>query len=396
MNIMFYQHQYPAFGGIETVTTILANRFAKDGNQVCIVSFTHKDGTDLLERLRTGVEWLELPETNLDSPLNRTVLMSILVSFKPDRIIFQDSYANIHTMLFAVFDEWRKNQNALSCICVEHSAPRGISSTSSNESKKGCFGVIRRLIISLLRPYFILCRFCYESKRRKILFDNSSKYVVLSRNYYPQIKKLVGKSRLHKLCAIPNPVIGSTPASLAAKNKTVLFVGSLIPIKGVDILLRIWSKVERNHPEWRFVIVGDGPERCPLIKQAADLRLRHVSFEGFHKDTEAYYLGASIFVMASKFEGWPMVLGEAMKLGCVPVIFNSFASASDIIDDGTNGFMVKPFDMECFVQKLEAVMNNHEMRAKMGHSAIIQMEKYDLDAVVSKWYTLFDSCGGGE
>lgn len=394
MKILFYQHQYPAFGGIETVTTILANRFVKDGNRACIVSFKHKDGTDLLERLEAGVEWHELPESNLDSPANRAALMSILVSFNPDRIIFQDSYANIHTMLFAVIDEWRRNLK-VHTITVEHSPLHIVDSDSSVAIKRNGVDVVKRIVISLLKPYFIFRRFLYESKRRKVLFDNSTKYVVLSKNYFPRIKRLVGKSRLQKLCAIPNPVIGQPPTSLTIKKNVVLFVGSLIPTKGVDTLLRIWKVIEHRHPDWRFVIVGDGSEHDKLAKIAKDAGLRHVSFEGFCKNPVPYYKEASIMVMASKFEGWPMVLGEAMKQGCVPVIFNSFASASDIVVDGTNGFMVKPFDCRCFVRKLELVISDSGMRNMMALAAIKKMDDYCLDAVVSQWYMLLNSMGSG-
>ena len=390
MNILFYQHQYPAFGGIETVTTILANRFAKDGHRVCIVSFIHKEGSDLLGKLIQSVEWRELPEPDLDSPSNRSAFLSILVTFQPDKIIFQDSYANIHTMLFDVLEKWRKNPDGSSLVTVEHSAPC-ISRNAT--SRHGCkIGYLKRFAISILRPYFYFRRFLYESRRRKMLFDKSSKYVVLSRNYFPQIRRLVGVARMRKLCAIPNPVVWETSRAIIAKKKTVIFVGSLIPLKGCDRLLRIWAEIEKRHLDWTFKIVGDGTERLALERMAKEAGLQQVSFEGFQKDPTPYYEEAAVFVMASDFEGWPMVLGEAMRQGCVPVLFNSFASASDIVEDGVSGFLIKTFDKKQFAQRLEVLMENDELRAKMSNVAIAKTNDYRLDTIIAKWYSLLDTC----
>ena len=70
-SLLFYQHQYPAFGGIETVTTLLAKAFAEDGHEIRIVSFICKPGTDLLAQLPSSVRWQQLPESALDSAANR-------------------------------------------------------------------------------------------------------------------------------------------------------------------------------------------------------------------------------------------------------------------------------------------------------------------------------------
>ncbi len=386
MNILFYQHQYPAFGGIETVTTILANRFAKDGHRVCIVSFVHKEGSNLLGKLVQGIEWRELPEPYLDSPSNRSAFLSILVAFQPAKIIFQDSYANIHDMLFDVVEMWRNNYCLPSLVPEELSAP--CLSCNAQTKHRHEIGLLRRLAISILRPYLYLRRFYYESCRRKLLFDKSDCYVVLSGNYFSQIRRLVGKKRMQKLCAIPNPIVGETYSANIVKKKTILFVGSLITTKGVERLLQVWAIIEKKYPCWIFKIVGDGPKRMELEEMARRIGLQQVSFEGFQKDPTPYYKEASVFVMASNFEGWPMVLGEAMRQGCVPVVFNSFASASDIVEDFVSGFLIKPFDKKQFAKRLECVMKDEDMRMKMARSAIAKTNEYCLDGIVAKWYSL--------
>ena len=393
MNILFYQHQYPAFGGIETVTTMLANAFAADGHNVAIVSFIHKDGTDLLERLNKRVAWHELPDENINSNENCKAFVKILVRFKPDKIIFQDSYANIQHLLFAALAAWR----GTSCghpVVVEHSEPRfSIARRLKPLVAKEC---IKRIILFFLTPISLWRRFRYESHRRRDLFDHADFYVILSKNYADRIRQLVGRKRLSKLKAIPNPTEKS-PYALDVKSKKnqLLFVGSLIPTKGVHRLLEAWNIISRRHGDWELVIVGDGCERPRLEAMVAGANIPNVRFEGFRRNPAPYYRDASIFVMSSDFEGWPMVLGEAMQQGCVPVVYDSFAAASDIIDDGINGRVMRHFRVKSFVAAIEELMNDADMRNRMAHSAHDKACRYSIENIKNEWYNLLRGGGGG-
>ena len=404
MNILFYQHQYPAFGGIETVTTLLANAFAADGHSVAIVSFIHKDETDLLDRLHPNVTWHELPRPDLDSTENEQALRGLLDAFMPDRIVFQDSYANIQGILFRAVTAWRrrhsetvdKNQCAAFSCAVEHSAPR--FSLARRTNPLSGVELAKRVVLLFLRPFLMASRFRYESRRRKAIFDCVDAYVILSKNYRKRIEELVGRNRMRKLRAIPNPLVPlEVPITLNEKKKQVLFVGSLITTKGVDRLVSIWEKLAAAHVDWEFVIVGDGVERPHLEDVVAKRRIRGVRFEGFRRDVAPYYREASVLVMASDFEGWPMVLGEAMQQGCVPVVYDSFAAASDIIDDKVNGRVVRHFSERAYVSALGELMENEPLRMQMAIAAQAKAARYSIDNVKEMWYDLFNCSimGGG-
>jgi len=382
MNILFYQHQYPAFGGIETVTTLLANSFAGDGHNVAIVSFIHKDGTDLLKRLHPSVKWRELPEPSFSSFANLCAIKTIISDFKPDKVIFQDSYANIHHLLFEAMGRKRP-------IVVEHSAPS--FSLARRRNPLTAIEIAKRIIVFLLRPVFVAKRFRYESARRKLLFDNVEHYVTLSKNYRRRLEQLVGRERIKKLHVIPNPIVSSfRKVNLTEKKKQLLFVGSLIALKGVDRLISIWRKVYSCHPDWEFVIVGDGVERPELEAMVVREGIHHVRFEGFRHDVSPYYREASIFVMASDFEGWPMVLGEAMSYSCVPVVYDSFSAASDIIDDGINGCVVRHFNHKAYIAALSKLIVEDTLRANMASAACEKASSYSIENVKHEWYALFD------
>lgn len=399
MNILFYQHQYPAFGGIETVTTTLANAFAEDGHQVAIVSLIHKDGTDLLDRLHPNVVWRELPEKNRDSESNCRALGHLLDEFSPDYILFQDSYANIQGILFRAVAEWRarkgRGQKVSSGICAaEHSMPR--LSPGRRRIPLSPIEIAKRFVLLVLRPYLLWSRFRYESCRRKEIFDHVDAYVILSKNYRRRILELVGTKRLSKLHVIPNMIDAeSGDLSLLNKKKQILFVGSLIGTKGVDRLLDAWRELCERYMDWEFVIVGDGDERPSLECIVSQRRIRGVRFEGFHREVSDYYRDASIFVMASDFEGWPMVVGESMRQGCVPVVYDSFAAASDMIDDGVNGRVVRHFAKRAFVSALKELMDNCQLRHQMARAAHGKSKLYSIDNVKKMWYKLFNLMGGG-
>ena len=388
MNILFYQHQYPAFGGIETVTTILANSFAEDGHNVAIVSFIHKSGTDLLNRLNKKVAWHELPEGEINADGNRTALLKILRNFKPDKIIFQDSYANIQYLLWNALVDWR-GQIVQGLIVVEHSAPRWSPCLRTKSlSVKDFF---KQLVFFVLKPYFKYRHFMYESHRRCELFDNAEAYVILSKNYEQAIKRLVGPERLNKLHVIPNPSRSfNIDNNVECKRKQILFVGSLIHTKGVEKLLSVWSMVAFAHPDWEFVIVGDGVLRQELESLVESKKIPRVRFAGFKKNPTVYYKQASIFVMASIFEGWPMVLGEAMSQGCVPVVYDSFAAALDIIDDGINGCVVRHFCQQAYVSVLNELMDNEALRIKMSSAACKKYLSFSVVNISKKWYELLN------
>lgn len=385
MKILFYLHQFPAFGGIETVTAMLASRFAEDGHKVQIVSFIHKTGTTLLEELPKSVLWRALPEPMMDSDYNRQAFLALLNEFNPNVIIFQDSYANIQTLLFNIVAEWKNKKSAI--IVQEHSTPVRLGMPIKR--LPGVKGTIKYVAKIVLRPYFSWRRYRYECRRRRELFDHSVAYVALSQNYAPMIERMVGTGRMLKFSAIANPVKRHPPINLSKKKHQLLFVGSLIDTKGVNRLIDIWQELEANYADWEFIIVGDGIERPALERQVADAGLKHVRFEGFKSNPSKYYNDASIFVMASKFEGWPMVLGEAMSYGCIPIAYDSFAALSDIIVDGESGFIIPPFAKTAYVKAIKSLIDNSEKRIAMARAAIEQAGQWDMGNIAEKWYALF-------
>ena len=194
-----------------------------------------------------------------------------------------------------------------------------------------------------------------------------------------------------KFVAINNPITLCMPPThidVVDKKKQLLYVGRLSGEKNLEMLLKIWSMIERKHKEWSLQIVGDGPERKRLTEMANDLQLRNVRFEG-QKSPEAYYADASIFCMTSLYEGLPLVLLEAMSYSVVPIAFNSFSSLPSIIDNGINGYIIRPYDLKEYAETLSSLMSDIDMRSRMSFRAFDKVGSFSLNRILTAWDELF-------
>lgn len=197
--------------------------------------------------------------------------------------------------------------------------------------------------------------------------------------------------------AIGNPVefISQEECNYSAKN--ILAIGRFTYQKGFDILLQCWKKVNESirNEGWILNIVGDGEDKEKLQQYIIDEGL-----EGTVKlceptsEIEKYYLNSSIYVMTSRFEGLPMVLIEAMSFGLPVVSLNCQTGPSDLIEDGKNGFLCGLKDYDTFVNKLEELMKNVEIRRTIGKEAKNVSNKLNIDIISNKWLELFEELGG--
>ena len=125
-------------------------------------------------------------------------------------------------------------------------------------------------------------------------------------------------------------------------------------------VLYAWQQIQVHLSDWELLLVGDGPWLDRLKQLSLKLKLKRVQFCGF-QDPMPFYQKASILWMTSNFEGWGLVLTEAMQFGCVPIAFNSFGSISDIIDNNQSGCLVPPFNIRQFVYKTLALIQSGKL-----------------------------------
>ena len=214
--------------------------------------------------------------------------------------------------------------------------------------------------------------------------------VLLSDAYIDIYKKMIGRDAKN-IYAISNPMPKiSSKVSIEYKKNEIIFVGHLTKVKSVDRLLFIWLKIQNVLKNWSLVIVGDGPEKSYLESIVRKYDLERVRFVGRVKSI-SYIDSAKILCLVSNFEGLPTVFLEAMRLGVVPVGYDTFPAIYDIIDNEENGFII-PFKNESrYIDVLLNVAKDDSLRQYLAQKAIQKSEEFSIEYIGRKWINVFVS-----
>lgn len=388
MKVLFLLYRYPGYGGIETVTTVLANYLSAQGVDVSILSL-RQENSELLGNLSRNTKVYQLPtNNNLLDIENQKFVVLFLNAHHFDFIINQESYFGMLDLLSKV-SHGLKWQSII--LTVEHNSPDAshrLCIQSLAEKKRRS---LRGVVTSIISPWILSKSWRKEVVKHKKYFKQSDGYILLSEHFFPILSKMLNLKRRNNIWAIENPTtIKRIPFSLTEKEKIVLYVGRMDDYgqKRVDRLIKIWEKIWFESKDWQLVIVGDGPQRRVLEEYVNANGVRNISFEGLIQNVEFYYAKASILCLTSSVEGWGLVLTESMSYGCIPIAYNSFVSARDIIDSDVNGILVTPFDESEFIQALKKIMINTTLRTKMAEAAIEKAESFDIHVIGNKWMDL--------
>lgn len=190
---------------------------------------------------------------------------------------------------------------------------------------------------------------------------------------------------------IPNFSIMPISNLSNCESKRVIAVGRLEWQKGYDKLISIWKLVSHEHPDWQLDIFGEGRLEEEINNNIRKKDLRNVNIHPFTDTISQEYASSSICVLASRFEGFSLVLLEAMRHGLPCVSFNCPYGPKDLIDDNESGYIIENNNIEQFAEKLNYLIENTEIRKKFAKKALLKSTRYDVDTIMSQWRDLFDS-----
>ncbi|MCS2524932.1 glycosyltransferase family 4 protein [Bacteroides ovatus] len=174
-------------------------------------------------------------------------------------------------------------------------------------------------------------------------------------------------------------------------RKQVIAVGRYVPQKGFDRLIPAWSIVSKKHPDWVLRIYGDGM-REQLQRQIDELGITsNCILEHNVQNIVEKYCESSIFVLSSRFEGFGMVIIEAMACGVPPVSFTCPCGSKDIITDGKDGLLVENGDIEGLADKICYLIEHEDVRRKMGIQARTDVERFKIEHIAREWKKLFET-----
>ena len=197
---------------------------------------------------------------------------------------------------------------------------------------------------------------------------------------------------LSNVVAIPDPLSFQPSSRSELGNKRVIAVGRYSYEKGYDMLLSAWKKVAQECPGWRLDIFGDG-DKSSLEQLIESLNIDRdtCALHGRTADIEKEYVDSSLFVCSSRFEGFGMVIVEAMACGLPVVSFDCPWGPGSIISDGDDGVLVENANVDALADKIIQVLSAKDYMHELAQNAVDKSKKYRLESIALKWKSLFES-----
>lgn len=372
MRILFFQRYLdPSEGGVERVSWILSKYFREKGHECFHAYLFDNHFSEIPEErklsyvLDGGKEeqdrWIDfIREKNIDIVMIQDIMCENLISL-PSRL--------------------KSEGLSTKTVGVLHLNPE------YEQYKKYPFKTrVKQHAIWTLLGYY------KPQKDRAMLARAVDKYVLLSSSYIPGTKKMFGIIDRRKLVAIGNPLSFQIPEyyDWGMKKNQCLMVARMDDMqKDFKSALRIWKCFEEQCPDYELLIAGAGKDEEMVRDYARELDVKSVRFLGHIDDPVDLYKESKFYLMTSRYEGWGMVLTEAMEYGMIPFVKDTYGAASDIIDDGQNGFLISPEDEGMYTEVLVKTANNPELQRTISKNAYDSCERFSSETIGEQWLELF-------
>lgn len=342
-------------GGAESFGFVLSRELARRGHEVLLLA--NRANGPLFEREKpAGLTTRALPRTSRLDPRILSFLVGSIRHFRPDLVHSHNFSANTWARFLGLLFP------RLAIVCHDHSG------------RKLAQGAGRDLIDRLLY------------RRCRAVFAVSEELGAHLRDRHLVPEKI--------LRVLPNGIdiaAFTPPPGITRRATDAVCVASLTPVKNHEGLLHAWRDVARELPEARLILVGDGPLRDDLKRQAGELGIEdRVRFAGFQKDVRELLWGSSIFVLPSHREAMPLALLEAMASGLACVV-SEVGEMPSILKGGTYGRLVPPGDTAALTAALRELLADPPLAVELGQRARDEVRsRYSLEACVDEIETAYN------
>lgn len=375
MNICFVNDSFKGYGGVNRVVTTVANSLQKMGHEVSLIDFYGEN--------EIGFEVdLNIKRPNpINKPTYKRLFNKVLLYLK-----YEVTGSSLN-----VYDLYKEQTKDL----ITHF-----------EEENYDIVVLCQGLLTALLP-----QIKHKIKTTKFIAWQHSEFETYTNKYYKryindyisgikeadQVICLTKKDKVkfseinENTVSIYNPLTIPNDHDNISKlqNKSIVFIGSLeIKKKGLDYLIEIGKKIE---PGWKIYVAGNGPDKNKFIKFIKKNHLENVIIlKGSLNDNELtdLYLSSSIFISTSRWEGFGLVLTEAMSFG-LPIISFDNNGPSEILQNGEYGILIENGNIEDFTEKLNQLINNYTLRKKYQQKSLIRAEEFRLKNIIKEWEKLF-------
>ena len=349
MKILFFSGGLYRPGGTERVLVEVADSLAERGYEICIVSLTGEKKAFYEPDKRIKIYYLEAENFSGHLVGNLKKLVKITKKEKPDVWVDVDTILCMYSIPLRFLCH---GFHLLSWAHFNHN-----STFSKNR-------FIRRI----------------STFAAAHLSDGMIVLTEFDKKYYQ--RRFGMGERLYQIYN-PNPF--ENTGKKTKYGKYIFAAGNLVPEKGFDFLIEVWSRLEKKYPDWHVVIAGDGSEKTALKREVKRKKLANLHFVGRVPKIEKYYENASIYALTSRYEGFPTVVMEAMAYSLPVVALGKNTCVTEMFDDGVSGIVVKKRDVDEFAQKLELLMQNSELAKRIGNEARRKVADFSHEKIISEW-----------
>ncbi|KUO12285.1 stealth conserved region 3 domain-containing protein [Streptomyces sp. DSM 15324] len=193
-----------------------------------------------------------------------------------------------------------------------------------------------------------------------------------------------------RLEIVPNALPGGFRPRSTLQTRTVVIAGRLVAEKQIDHAVTAWATVARYHPDWQLRIFGDGPLSGALRRQIDMLGLHDcVQLNGNSRHLAEEWAKASIATLTSRNEAFGLVLAEAQAAGVPVVSYDAPNGPREVVIDGETGILVPPGDTDALASALLLLIQDAELRARMGAAALASVNRFSPTVVTATWERLF-------
>jgi GalNAc-alpha-(1->4)-GalNAc-alpha-(1->3)-diNAcBac-PP-undecaprenol alpha-1,4-N-acetyl-D-galactosaminyltransferase len=227
---------------------------------------------------------------------------------------------------------------------------------------------------------------------RRCLYPLAARIVVQT----TAASRYFGTPLRRRLAIVPNPIVapgadGGGGKTGPASTRQVIGMGRLGREKGFDLLVSAFARVAGRHRDWTLTILGDGPLRSTLEAQRDAMGLRdRIALPGVVKNPEAWLRSADLFVLSSRFEGFPNALGEAMACGLPVVSFDCRSGPGELIRNGVDGVLVPNGNVAELAAAMDRLMSDEHERQRLASRAPEAIARFSLEATMARWENLLE------
>lgn len=370
---------HPNAGGVQMSTYKLGEHFARLGHKVGVFSFEaeghiEQEFAQMFSARESG---------NLSNKANLHEFRRTLQLFAPEVVINQMPYDHV------IGDVLAAAEKPLLIACL-----RNTLFSVKNNLDEYALAVLPKIVAPVFRNRIgrrMLLMHHRTRHRRDLerILATYDHFVMFGPPNLGELRYFVSDFDPGKIRLIPNSV-PHVAGSVPAKEKRVLWLGRVsYGQKRADLIIPLWKLIRAQLPDWELDVVGDGEALDDLRTEIAVQKIGGVRLHGRQKPG-GYFRRAAVYIMTSSFEGFPNTVLEAQSFAAIPVLFNSFPIAEWLVNDGKNGFLIAPFDLDAMADRVVSIARN-DGRMDLMRSALENAWRFRIESVGAMWDELIEA-----